>query len=74
MLGLLRRNRMGDGGKGSAPRPISVKLEDFDAAWERIFKERKVKVSGVPYEVDEEKICCNGDCNQGRDCPLRKDK
>jgi hypothetical protein len=63
---------MGDGGKGSAPRPISVALEDFDAAWERIFKEKKVKVSGVPYEVEEEKICCNGDCNQGRDCPLRK--
>lgn len=63
---------MGDGGKGSAPRPLGVTLEDFDAAWERIFKERKVKVSGVPYEVEAEKLCCNGDCNQGRDCPLRK--
>jgi hypothetical protein len=47
---------MGDGGKGSAPRPISVKLEEFDAAWERIFKEKKIRVSGVPYEVEEDKL------------------
>jgi hypothetical protein len=23
-------------------------------------------------EIDDPKICCNHDCNQGRDCPLRK--
>lgn len=65
---------MGDGGKGSAPRPKSVALEKFDEAWDSIFgtKPEKVKVSGVPYEVEPEKICCNGDCNEGRDCPLRK--
>lgn len=66
---------MGDGGKGSAPRPKSVALDKFDEAWEKIFgKPEKVKVSGVPYEVEAEKLCCNGDCNQGRDCPLRKDQ
>jgi hypothetical protein len=31
---------MGDGGKGSAPRPLGVTLEDFDAAWERIFEQK----------------------------------
>ena len=62
---------MSDGGKGSAPRPKSVVLEKFDEAWDRIFG-KKVKVSGVPYEVNAETICCNGDCNQGRDCPLIK--
>jgi hypothetical protein len=23
-------------------------------------------------EIDDPIVCCNGDCNQGRDCPLRK--
>jgi hypothetical protein len=23
-------------------------------------------------EIDDPTVCCNGDCNQGRDCPLRK--
>ena len=65
---------MGDGGKGSTPRPLGVDWDKFEAAWDKIFgKPDKVKVSGVPYEVEAEKICCNGDCNQGRDCPLRKD-
>lgn len=62
---------MSDGGKGSAPRPIT-NWDKFEASWDKIFG-KKVKVSGVPYEVEAEKICCNGDCNQGRDCPLRKD-
>jgi hypothetical protein len=31
---------MGDGGKGSAPRPLGVTLEDFDAAWARIFEQK----------------------------------
>ena len=47
---------MGDGGKGSAPRPKSVVLEKFDEAWDRIFGPKKVKVSGVPYEVEEDKL------------------
>lgn len=67
---------MGDGGKGSAPRPLGVNWDEFDKAWDKIFgsKSDKVKVSGVPYEVEAEKLCCNGDCNQGRDCPKRKSK
>ena len=24
------------------------------------------------YEKGRDDYCCNGDCNQGRDCPLRK--
>ena len=47
---------MGDGGKGSAPRPKSVELEKFDAAWDKIFGSRKVKVSGVPYKVEDNKL------------------
>ena len=67
---------MGDGGKGSSPRPLGVNWDEFDKAWDSIFgtKPEKVKVSGVPYEVEPEKICCNGDCNQGRDCPMRKEE
>ena len=26
------------------------------------------------YEKGRDDYCCNGDCNQGRDCPLRKIK
>ena len=63
---------MSDGGKGSAPRPIT-NWDKFEESWDKIFG-KKVKVSGVPYEVEAEKICCNGDCNQGRDCPLRKEE
>jgi hypothetical protein len=45
---------MGDGGKGSAPRPLGVNWEEFDKAWDSIFGTRpeKVRVSGVPYEVE----------------------
>ena len=63
---------MSDGGKGSAPRPLGVDWGKFEESWDKIFG-KKVKVSGVPYEVEAEKICCNGDCHEGRDCPLRKD-
>ena len=26
------------------------------------------------YEKGRDDYCCNGNCNQGRDCPLRKPK
>ena len=26
------------------------------------------------YEKGRDDYCCNGDCNQGRDCPLRTNK
>ena len=47
---------MGDGGKGSAPRPMDINWEQFETAWEHVFGPKKVKVSGVPYEVEEDKL------------------
>ena len=32
---------MGDGGKGSRPRPFSVSQEEFDNRWDNIFKKNK---------------------------------
>lgn len=63
---------MSDGGKGSAPRPIGVDWDKFEESWDKIFGPKKVKVSGVPYEVKPEDICCHGNCNEGKDCPLQK--
>lgn len=31
---------MRDGGKGDKPRPLGVSKEVYDAAWDRIFKEK----------------------------------
>jgi predicted nuclease with TOPRIM domain len=42
---------MSTGGKGSAPRPYSVGIDEFDNNFERIFGV-KTRVSGVPYEVE----------------------
>ena len=47
---------MGDGGKGSSPRPFSVSQEEFDNRWDVIFKKGKdmqvradqIKEGGVP--------------------------
>lgn len=35
-------------GKGSAPRPFGVTKEDFDQAWERIFKKSQEKAQETP--------------------------
>ncbi len=32
---------MGDGGKGSRPRPFSVDQKTFDSNWDNIFKKNK---------------------------------
>ena len=40
---------MSDGGKGSSPRPFSVKYEDFSNSWDKIFGEK------TPKEVDDAK-------------------
>ena len=34
---------MSDGGKGSAPRPFSVPLSDYEAKWEAIFGKKEEK-------------------------------
>lgn len=39
---------MSDGGKGSAPRPLSVDQETFESNWDRIFsKKQEREVSSV---------------------------
>ena len=50
------KQHMSDGGKGSAPRPIGVDWDKFEESWDKIFGPKKVKVSGVPYEVEEDKL------------------
>jgi uncharacterized protein len=42
---------MSDGGKGSTPRPIPDRKK-YEDNWDRIFGKKKVRVSGVPYEVE----------------------
>jgi len=38
---------MGDGGKGSKPRPFSVSQEAFDSNWDNIFKKDKFKDKNI---------------------------
>lgn len=47
-------------GKGDKPRPIKDR-EQFESNWDAIFKKKDTEA------------CCNHDCNQGRDCPNRKE-
>ena len=35
---------MRDGGKGDAPRPLSISIEEFDDAWNRIFKKANIEL------------------------------
>ena len=37
----LQEHKMGDGGKGSSPRPYSVSQEQFADNWEKIFGKKK---------------------------------
>jgi len=50
---------MGDGGKGSRPRPFSVSQEEFDNRWENIFgkknKEQKT-IEEVSKLIAEETL------------------
>lgn len=41
---------MGDGGKGDTYR--KVEWDKYSVGYDNIFNKNKVKVSGVPYEVD----------------------
>ena len=45
---------MGDGGKGSSPRPFSVSQEEFGNRWDQIFGKKKVA----------ERACYCYNCNQ----------
>jgi hypothetical protein len=48
-------NKMSDGGKGSAPRPLSIPKEEFDNRWDQIFKQPKTDKIGdkVVKQVEE---------------------
>ena len=59
---------MRDGGKGDRKRPLSVDLKDFNDKWDIIFGKKTIK------EKSTIKECCNGNCNQGRECPNRKQR
>ena len=37
----LQEHKMGDGGKGSSPRPYSVSQKQFADNWEKIFSKKK---------------------------------
>ena len=52
---------MGDGGKGSKPRPFSVSQQEFDNRWDTIFKKDKVMQVRVKENADE-----IGKCGCGR--------
>lgn len=43
---------MGDGGKGSKPRPFSIPHDKFGSNWDRIFG-NKVKVQNKPQRGDQ---------------------
>ncbi len=52
---------MGDGGKGSSPRPFSVSQQEFDNRWDTIFKKDKDMQVRVKENADEV-----GKCGCGR--------
>ena len=47
------------GGKGDAPRPLSVPMEQFDRNFDAIFGKKEKKTEPVPFagmvEIEEEK-------------------
>jgi len=45
---------MRDNGKGDIPRPLSVSIEEFDNAWDRIFKKANVELKQAFFESIEE--------------------
>jgi hypothetical protein len=58
---------MSDGGKGSAPRPLSVDRKTFDNNWDAIFKKEKWdNYSDLPnpdaYKDDYQDILSTEDC------------
>ena len=45
---------MRDGGKGDMQRPLGVSMEQFDNAWDRIFKKSNVKLKQAFADSIEE--------------------
>ena len=42
-----------DGGKGDAPRPLGVSMEEFDANFDRIFgQKKKPKDKSIEVQID----------------------
>jgi len=44
---------MRDGGKGDAPRPLGIPMEEFDKKWDDIFN-KKEDISSVDIDVEAE--------------------
>lgn len=58
---------MSDGGKGSAPRPYSVKFKDFDNSYDTIFGKKKREQYIPPPLPKEQKFEGNvKDSTQGK--------
>lgn len=53
---------MSDGGKGSAPRPLSVDNNTFADNWAATFGKKELPITMEPDEEDEDEICsgCSG--------------
>lgn len=45
---------MSDGGKGSAPRPFSVKFKDFDNSYDAIFGKKPPKPQYIPPPLPDD--------------------
>jgi hypothetical protein len=45
---------MRDGGKGDAPRPLSISIEEFDNAWDKIFKKANVELKQAFFDSTQE--------------------
>jgi hypothetical protein len=59
---------MGDGGKGSSPRPFSVSQEEFDNRWDNIFKKDKDMQIRVKENAEEFGTCGCGRSPTGKCC------
>jgi DnaJ-class molecular chaperone len=57
---------MSDGGKGSAPRPLSVDNNTFADNWASTFGKKELPITMEPDEDDEDDACswCGG-CGEG---------
>jgi len=53
---------MSNGGKGSSPRPFSVKREEFERNWDTIFKRHEKIKKEVEYYQD---LLSTEDCVEG---------